>query len=168
MVVTGPAGLSAQVIHFEEKEFGHVGGKHPLVILGKDAVVETAFTEFPVEEPKPEQIVAELVAEEPLAADAVKGGQHSGLKQLFRRDAATTILGIEIIEERRKFTQNGVDMPLDGTERMVRRHALVEIDNRQKVRLGLRFSTHALSDITPAKKFQTKIAFQQTVSHDDR
>jgi hypothetical protein len=41
---------------------------------------------------------------------------------------------------------------------------LVEVDDRQKVRLGLWCSTHALSDIAPAKKFQTKIVFQQTDS----
>jgi hypothetical protein len=39
---------------------------------------------------------------------------------------------------------------------------LVEVDDRQKVRLDLWCSTHALSDIAPAKKFQTKIVFQQT------
>jgi hypothetical protein len=45
---------------------------------------------------------------------------------------------------------------------MIRRHALVEVDEYQKVRLGLRFSTHAVSDITPAEKFQRKIVFLQT------
>jgi hypothetical protein len=39
---------------------------------------------------------------------------------------------------------------------------LVEVDDCQKVRLGLRFSAHALSDITPAEMFQRKIVFQQT------
>ncbi len=168
--VARPAFLPREVIDFGKEEFRHVGGKHPLVILGKDAVVETAFTELPVEEPKPEQIVAELVAEEPLAADAVKGGQHAGLKQLFRRDAATTILGIEIIEERRKFAQDGVDLPLDGTERMVRRHALVEIDNRQKVRLGLRFSTHEFQThrhLSRSNVFQQPASGQQP-PHDCR
>jgi hypothetical protein len=39
---------------------------------------------------------------------------------------------------------------------------LVEVDHRQKVRLGLRFSTHRVSDATHPKMFQRKIVFQQT------
>jgi hypothetical protein len=46
--------LAAQVIHFEEEEFGHVGGEHVLVVLGKDGVIKTAFGELPVQKPKPE------------------------------------------------------------------------------------------------------------------
>lgn len=71
--------------------------------MAKNAVIEAAFVELPVEEPKPEQIVAELFAKEPLTADAVKGGQHAGFEPLFGRDAAPAFLGIEFIKQRGEF-----------------------------------------------------------------
>ena len=164
MIVAGPAGLPAQVIDFEEEELGHLGGEHTLVVLGKNAVVETAFVELPVQKPEPEQIVAELLAKQPFTADAVKGGQHAGFEQLLGRDAGAALVGVKLIKERGKLFQDGIHLAFDRAQRMVRRHTLVQVDDRQKFRLGLGFSTHALSDITPAKKFQRKIVFQQTAS----
>ena len=129
-------------VHFEEEELGHVGRKDAVVVLGKDAVVEAAFGKLTVQEPEPEQIVAELFAEQAFTADAVEGGEHSGLEQLLRRNAGTSQFLIEVIEQRREFFENRVHSALDGAQRMIRRHALVEVDHRQKVRLSLRFSTH--------------------------
>jgi hypothetical protein len=117
-------------------------------------VVKTALVELPVEEPEPEQIVAELFAKEPFTADAVKGGEHAGLEQLFRRNAAATSLGIKFIKQRGEFFQNNVHLAFDGAQRMVRRHALVEVDDRQKVRLGLRFSTHPRADVQLIQQLQ--------------
>ena len=153
--------MPAQGIHFEKEELGHVGGKHALVVLGKDAVVETAFGELPVQKPKPEQIVTELFTKEPFTADAVKGGEHAGLEQLFGRNAGAAVVGIEIVKQRGELFQDDVHLAFDGAQRMIRRHALVEIDDRQKVRLGLEFSTHELQTNFP---FASSNVFQQTAS----
>ena len=162
--VARPAFLPREVIDFGEEQFRHVGGEHPLVVLGKDAVVETACGELAVQKPEPEQMVAELFAKKPFTADAVKGGEHAGLEPWFGRNAAATIRSIEFIKQWGEFFQDGIHLALDGAERMVCGHTLVEVDDRQKVRLGLRFSTHALSDTTHSKKFQRKIVFQQTAN----
>jgi hypothetical protein len=160
--VAGPAFLPAQVIDFHEEESGHVGGEHALVVLGKDAVVKAAFAKLAVQKPEPEQMVTELFAEETLAADAIKRRQHPRLEQLFGRNAVAPALGVEFIEERREFFQDGVHAAFDGAQRMLLGHALVEVDHRQKVRLGLGFSAH---------EFQTNIAsassnvFQQPASN---
>jgi hypothetical protein len=58
-------------------------------------VVETACAELAVEEPEPEQIVAELFAEAPFAADTVQSGEPAGFEELFGRDADATVVGIE-------------------------------------------------------------------------
>lgn len=81
--VAGPAFLPAQIIDCDEKESGHVGGKHAVVVLGKAAVVKAPFAELAVQRPKPEEIVAELFAEQPFAAHAVKRRQHARLEQLL-------------------------------------------------------------------------------------
>jgi len=74
VVVTGPARLPAQSYTSRKKSWATSAESNALVVLGKDAVVETALVELPVEKPEPEQIVAELLAKQPFTADAVKGG----------------------------------------------------------------------------------------------
>ena len=77
----GDVDLGAQSrFHFGH---GHIGGEDALVVLGEDAVVEAALAELTIQEPEPEQIVAELFAEELLAAHGVERGQHAGLGPKF-------------------------------------------------------------------------------------
>lgn len=142
MRVAAPAFLAAQVIDLGEEELGHVGGQDALVVLGEDAVVKAAFAELPVQKPEPEQIVAELFAEEAFAAHGVEGGEHAGLEELLGRDAGPAQFLVELVEEGRELLEHEVHAALDGAQRMVGGHALVEVDDAQKVRLDLRFSAH--------------------------
>jgi hypothetical protein len=160
--VAGPALLPAQVIHFDKEEFGHVRREHAVIVLGKDAVVEAAFAELPVQEPKPQEIVAELFAEQAFAAHAVERRQHPRLEQLLRRNRGRTVPGIKLVKQRRKLLQHGIHAALDGTQRMLGGHALVEVDDRQKVRLGLRFSAHGFQTNF---NFAGSNVFQQTVKN---
>ena len=146
VVVARPPFLPRKVIDFGEEKLRHVGGENPLIVLGKNAVIEAAFAVFTVKEPEPEQIVAELLAEEPFAADAVKGGEHAGFEELLGRNAVAAFVGVEFIEERGKLFENGVHMALDRPQRMIGGHGSVEVDDGQKVRLSLCFSTHAIQD----------------------
>ena len=158
MFVAAPAFLAREVIDFSEEEFGHVRRKHALIVLGKDAVVEAAFGKFAVQKPEPKQIIGELLAKEPFAAHAVKGGQHTRLEQLLRRNAVAPDVGIKFVKQRRELLQNRVHAALDGAQRMVGGHGGVEVDDRQKVRLSLRFSTHEFQ--TPPHSFCSNV-FQQ-------
>jgi hypothetical protein len=83
-----------------------------------------------------------LLAEEAFAAHGVERGEQAGLEQLLGRDAGPPHLLVEIVEERRKLFQDGISVPLDGAQRMLGGHCGVEVDDGQKVRLNLRFSTH--------------------------
>jgi hypothetical protein len=56
-------------------------------------------------------------------------------------DAGATFLGVKFVEEPRELLQHGIPATLDGAQRMVGGHALVEVNDGQEVRLGLRFST---------------------------
>ena len=56
-------------------------------------------------------------------------------------DAGATFLGVKFVEEPRELLQHGIPATLDGAQRMVGGHALVEVNAGQEVRLGLRFST---------------------------
>ena len=154
-----PACGARPVIDFAEKQFRHGGGADACVVLGKNAVVETARGKLAVQKPAPEEIVTKLFAAEPLAADAVERGQHAGLEQWLRRDAGAAVGGLEFGKERREVFQDGIHLAFEGAQRMVGRHALVEVDHRQKIRLGLDGSTHGASDTTQREKFQRKIVF---------
>ena len=134
--VAGPAFLPGEVVDFDKEEFGDLGGKDALIVLSEDAMVKTTLAELAVQEPKPEQVVAQLLAEEPFAAHTVEGGQDAGLEELFGRDAGAAFPGIEIVEQGRELLQHRVDAAFNGPERMVGGHEGVEMDDGQKVRLG--------------------------------
>ena len=80
----------------------------------------------------------------------VKGGEHAGLEQLLGRDAGPAQFLVEFVKEGRELLEHEVHPALDGAQRMVGGHALVQVDNRQEIRLGLRLSTiDSLIQITP-------------------
>ena len=142
MLVAGPALLPGNIVDFGKEELGHVSGEHALIVLRKDTVVEATLGKLAVEKPQPEQVVAELLTEQPFAADGVESGQHAGLEQLLRRDAGPPQFLVQGVEQWREPLQDGIQAALDGTQRMIGGHAVIEVNDRQKVRLGLRFSTH--------------------------
>ena len=86
MGVVGPVLPAYQIENLGEEQRGHVVREHALKVLGKDAVVNTPLAEPAVEEPRPEQVIAELLAEEPLAAHGAEGCEHAGLEQLPGQD----------------------------------------------------------------------------------
>jgi hypothetical protein len=157
--VTRPAFLAGRFVNFDEEKPRHLGREHALVVLGKNAVIETALAQFAIPKPEPEQIVAKLLAEEPFAAHVVKGGGHTGLEQLLGRDAGPALLFIEFIEERRELSQHGVDAPFDVAQGMIRRHHGVEVDDRQELGLSFRFSTHADPIVFYLPAFKEKWSF---------
>jgi hypothetical protein len=119
-------------------------------------MVEAAFAKLTVQKPQPQEIVAQLLAEQTLAPDTVERRQDPRLQQLLGRDAIPSTGGVQFIEQRRKLLQDQVNTLLDRAQRMIGRHTLVEVDHRQKVRLGLRFSAHAYLTSHFQCWFQTK------------
>lgn len=95
--------LPRHVIDLSEEEVGHVGGEDALVVLGIDAGIEGALAQLAVEEPEPEEIVAELLADGPFAAHAVEGGEDAVFEQLLRRDAGSAVVAGEVVEPGREF-----------------------------------------------------------------
>src|SRR5262249_30268161 len=122
------------------------------------AMIETTLAQFTVQEPQPEQIVAQLLAEQPFAADAKEGDQHARLEQLLRRNAGTPLLGIERVEQRRELLQDGVHTAFNSSQGMIGRYTGIKVHHGQKVGLSLRFSTHV--DPIPSSHY----AFKQSSS----
>lgn len=116
VLVVGPAFLAGKVIDFGEEQPGHAGVEPAVVILGEGAVVEAAFGQLAVEKPQPEQIVADLLAQEALAAHGVKGGEPAGLEQLLGRDARPAQLGVELVKEGRELLEDVVQAGLERAQ----------------------------------------------------
>jgi hypothetical protein len=127
VLVAGPAVLTRQRIDLRKENPRHIRRKHSLVVLGNDAVVEAAFAEFAIQKPKPEQIVAELFAEKPLAADTGKRPSLSGLEPWLGRNAGAAEFFLQLVQEGRQFPQHRIDLPLHGVERRVGRDGGIEV-----------------------------------------
>ena len=143
MFIAGPAFLARKVIDLRKEQLGYVSREHPFIVLSKDAVVEATLTELTVQEPEPEQIVAQLLAKEPFAAHTIEGSQDARLEQLLRWDAGTPLAGIEFVEQGRELLQNCIHAALDSSQGMVSWDTVTEVYHGQEVGLGLRFSAHA-------------------------
>jgi hypothetical protein len=123
-----------------------IGEKDVFVVPGKNAVVEAVRTEFAVQKTEPKQMVAELVTEESLAADALERYPHAGLRPWLGRDAGTGKLVVELVKPRRAFPEHGVERAPDGPQAMIDRHDGVVVQHGREVRLGLRCTTYVLSE----------------------
>lgn len=131
-----------------EEEPSHLSREDVLVIVSKDATIGAPLTERPVRELKPEQVIAELFAEELFAEDAVKGGEQAGLEQLSGRDAGAAFFRAEIVEQRRVFLEHNIQAAFDGAQGMVCQHGGVEVKDGEEVGLCLR---------PAAQNFQTSL-----------
>jgi hypothetical protein len=72
--------------------------EHSCLILGEDSVVEGLIVQRLVEEPAEEQVVPELLAELPLAADAEERDQEAALEQGFRGNRRPARVRIHLVE----------------------------------------------------------------------
>ena len=85
-----------------------------------------------------------MLAEEPLTADAVKGGQHAGHEQLLGRDAGAPQFLLELVEDRGEPLEHGIDLALDRAHGMIGGDGGVKVQDGEECGLGPRFWTHAV------------------------
>ena len=164
MLVAGPPFSPRQIIDLHKKQLRDVRRKHPVVIVGEYRRVETPLIQFPVQKPKPQEIVGQLLAEQPLATHRIKRHQYPALEQLLRRNRRPSLIGIQIVKQWRNLCQHLVHSRLDPAQRMVGGHTLVQVDRRQKLGLSLRFSTHPSLTFLPRQYSNFLGVFQQTAN----
>src|ERR1043165_7671913 len=105
--------------------------------------IETSLIQLAIQKPQPKEVVGQLLAVEPFAAHRIECNEDAALEQLLGWNRRPSFLGIKLIEEGRESGQHLIDLLFDATQRVVGRHALVEVDRRQELRLRFSFSTHA-------------------------
>ena len=166
MLIAGPAFLPRQIIHLHEKQLRDIRREQPLVVVGEHRRVEAAFVQFPIQKPKPQEIVAQLFAEQPLTAHRIERHQYPALEQLLRWNRWPSFVGIQLIKQGRKPHQDFIHPCFDPAQRMLGGHTLVQVDGRQKLRLSLRFSTHdSLTDQLNRHSNFVRVFHQTARSH---
>jgi hypothetical protein len=93
--------------------------EQPVLVLGEAGGVERWRLHVHVQEPFEEQVVLELLAELPLAANRVQGDQQATLEQVLGRDAGPAVGRVHGVEDRRQFRQGPVDDHLDPSQRVI-------------------------------------------------
>jgi len=168
--VAAPAFPAGELIDFGEEAPGRLRRKPAPAVLGEHAVVEAALAELPaclprqakprrrqVQKPQSQQIITELFAEEPLAADTVKRHQEADPAAAgLGRDAGPAHVLVELVKQGRESLERGIDVALDRAQGMLSRHAVVcsanptglfqhpaSVGHRPKLEKGERLATKA-------------------------
>src|SRR5208337_3921889 len=100
--VARPAFGPRQIIDLHKKQLRRLRRQHPVIIMSEYRRVETPLVQFPVQKPKPQEIVGQLLTEQPLAAYRIERHQNPALEQLLRRDRRPSLTGIQLVKQRRE------------------------------------------------------------------
>jgi len=105
-----------------------------------------------VQEPAEQQVVADLLAELDLAADAVEGLQQQGLQQPLGRHARPAGAAVGRVEVARHARQHRIGPPLDLTQRMAGRNQVLNVEGVEHVALGIHSTAHGVSSVMELPK----------------
>ena len=108
-----------------------------MFVLGERRGVEARVIPAQVEKPTEEQVVVELLAELPLAPDAVERDEQARLEQTLRRNRGTPPLRVHPLEDRRELSQLAVRRPQEQIAILREGHLFGAFDGEPD-RLGVR------------------------------
>jgi len=111
-------GLLGVSHHGLEDAPGDVVLEQPLAVLAEGTVIEDRLIQTHVQNPAEEDVVVQLLTEEPPAPEGEQGDQPRALQQPLRRNRRTPHLAIQLVEDRRQRSQDLVREGLDGSQRM--------------------------------------------------
>ena len=111
----------------------HVGLQQPVAVLGEHRVVPHRIVHPEPHEPAVEQVVVELLHQQPLGADREERLQQSRPQQPLRRDRIPSRVRVELVELRIQARQTSLTMLPDRTQRMPRRHPRLDVHVREQL-----------------------------------
>ena len=129
-----------------EQAFDHVMLQQAVAVLEKSRVVPDRVIERQADEPAKQQVVAQLLAQLPLASHRVEHLQQQGPDQLLRGDRVATGVRIHRVKPRIKRNQGIVHQQSNGPQRMISRDKVVQLRYREQAFLH-RVGTAHRSDL---------------------
>ncbi len=109
--------------------------EQPLAVEGERRVVPHRVVDVQTGEPAEQQVVVELLHQQPLAAHAVDRLQQRGAQDALGRDRQTTARGIARRQQLIELAQDRVHQNPQLADRMVGRHAILDRYIRKHAKL---------------------------------
>src|SRR6201981_3037725 len=102
------------------------------VAVGRKArMVKARLVPLQIQKPAEQQIVVELFAEHPLAANRIQRHQQRGLEQTLGRNRRPPQWAVHLLEDRRQLLERGIGHLLDTPQRMLLGNSLFQVDHHQ-------------------------------------
>src|SRR5512133_3844410 len=149
VLVAHEAGAASRLHDLGEELRRHFMFEQSLPVPREGRVVEALLDAIHVEEPAEQQVVVELLAEEPLAAHAVERHQQRRLQEPLGRDRGPADFAVHRVERRRERRQRLVGERLHPPQWVVLRHPLVGGDEAEHRDLALVAAAHARTRSRP-------------------
>ena len=108
-----------------EEAAGDLLVEQAVPILREDRGAPDRLVHLHPDEPPEQQVVIQLLHQQPLAANRIEDLEQLGAQQALGWDRRPTHRGIQAIELARHVAQDLVDQRANRAERMIRRHALL-------------------------------------------
>ena len=83
MLVAGPTAFPGELVDFSKEKAGYICIEYALIIFGKNAGIEGTLVELAIQEPHPQEVVAQLFAERAFATHGEKGNEQTGFEELL-------------------------------------------------------------------------------------
>ena len=108
-----------------KQAFHHLMRQQAVAILREGRVIPDRIIERQAHEPAKQQVVTQLLAQLPFAADRVEHLQQQSPDQLLRRDRVAAAIGIDRVELGVHRCQRVVHQQPDRPQRMIRRYEVI-------------------------------------------
>ena len=140
--------------HLPEQGAHHFMLDQPIPILGIGAVIPRRIVHAQADKPAVEHVVAQLLAQQSLAADTVQRLQHEPAQQPFRWHRIATPLLVDRLEQQIHVAQRPIKELPDRHQGVVRRHVVRGLTSHKQAFLRHVCSAHR-SDLagSPMKTF---------------
>ena len=134
--------LVCQTQNLGEEPFHDLVLQQPVAVLGEGRVIPNGIVDGQAHEPAEQQVVAQLFAQLPLAANRVENLQQQGPDQLLRRDRVPAVGGVDPVEPRVHLRQRRVHQVPDRPQRVVFGNKVLELRHREQAFLHRIRSAH--------------------------
>src|SRR5947209_19631952 len=111
--------------HRVEKALRDLAHQQTLAILGEDGHVPDPIVEVEPDKPAKQEVVVELLHQQPLAAHRVQYLQEQRAQQLLRRNRRPPITGVDRVEAPRRVLERGLHHYPAGAQRLIFRYSLL-------------------------------------------
>jgi hypothetical protein len=134
-----PLGL---LVDFGKELLRHLGGQQPVAVLRKHRMVPHRVVHAQAHKPAEQQVVVDLLDQQPLRAHRVEHLQQQRPQNVLRRNRWPPGVGIQRIELRAQRPQHRVRQLANRSQRMILRHTLLQRNIAEHPVLNPLVSTH--------------------------